>query len=95
METLTRANGNHPWAALQFGHAGEGVETWYTSDSEVEPTAMLQFGHAGEGVETCEVWHYAPGRPLLQFGHAGEGVETFVSAEADGMPVLASIRPRR
>ena len=41
---------------LQFGHAGEGVETGL--EGEVERLRLeLQFGHAGEGVET-------PGHPL-------------------------------
>ena len=36
---------------LQFGHAGEGVETQRAESLRSEGIA-LQFGHAGEGVET-------------------------------------------
>ena len=37
---------------LQFGHAGEGVETGSGADSTTFEPSRLQFGHAGEGVET-------------------------------------------
>ena len=82
-------------AWLQFGHAGEGVETTGAPRISTGVDKGLQFGHAGEGVETQQAageFNLAIFR--LQFGHAGEGVETIPPFTDPGPPV-ASIRPRR
>ena len=93
---LTRGHtGIEGGEVLQFGHAGEGVESRCSAASPA-CGGSLQFGHAGEGVET----RAADGVPSaafwsLQFGHAGEGVETSPALGTPKENERASIRPRR
>ena len=83
--------------SLQFGHAGEGVETMPRNRTAHIRSRQLQFGHAGEGVETSrydELNRTAEAK-VLQFGHAGEGVETSLAFSGAVATRPASIRPRR